>query len=86
MPVFSFIDKVKNTVPVKAIVLIFDELQVSLAVCFIRQMMILNFHQEAFYLLMVLIDQFVDLLAQGLVKLADFLEVRLNKRFFGLPN
>lgn len=86
LPVLCLVYEVEDAVPVKAVVLIPDELEVSLTVSLIWQVMVLHFHQEAFDLLVVLVDQLVDLLPQALVKLPDPLEVRLHQRFFRLPN
>lgn len=86
LPVLCLVYEIEDAVPVKAVVLIPDELKVSLTVSLIRQVMVLHFHQEAFDLLVVLVDQLVDLLPQALVKLSDPLEVGLYQRFFRLPN
>lgn len=86
LPVFCLVYEIEDAVPVKAVVLIPDELEVSLTVCLIRQVMVLHFHQEAFDLLVVLVDQLVDLLPQALVKLPDPLEVGLHQWFLRLPN
>lgn len=86
LPVVGLVDEVEDAVPVKAVVLIPDELQVGLAVCLVGKVVVLHLHQEAFNLLVVLVDQLVDLLPQALVKLADPLEVGLHQRLLWLPN
>jgi hypothetical protein len=75
---FCLIEKIEDAGLIEPVVLLAHELQISLAVGFERQMMVLNFGEVMNNLLLILVDQIIQLVPEVLVELPYAGEVRLN--------